>query len=713
VTDRTLRKLTLVACGVALLGIIGEIVLALLVGKDTDHGWTGTLLTVIAVLGQIGLLAIGVLILRRQHTNRMGWWFIALSLSATLWMASGAYASYALLHRQPPLAVGGISAWISHWSLPLLLSMFIPLFLLFPSGRAVAPRWRWVTWLWAAAMTVSVVGWALSGTRIDVGNIATGGGNGLFVVPPFNAGPWINQVTTASGLVTLLTAVAALVSLFVRYRRGTEEERQQIRWLRFVGIAFFAIFAFNIALEALAGLFASQRVVNGIGNVMFSILVTLLVLGLPGAAGVAILKYRLYDLDVVIRKTVVFGLLAGFVTAVYALVVGGVGALVGSRSNTVLSFAAAAVLAIAFQPVRARARRLADRLVYGKRATPYEVLAEFSDRMAETYATEDVLPRMAEILRGGTGAVSARVWLHVGKELVPVASAGDARDTGAVEIAGDVLSPIDGEHAVEVRHQGELLGALSVRMPPSDPMNPQREKLVRDLAAQAGLVLRNVRLISELRASRQRLVAAQDEERRKLERNLHDGAQQQLVALAVKLRLAEQLTTRDADKARDMLTALQQDTQDALENLRDLARGIYPPLLADKGLGAALEGQARKASIPVQISTDGAGRYPQETEAAVYFCCLEALQNIQKYANATTARVRLAQQDGVLRFEVEDDGAGFDADATGYGTGLQGMADRLDAIGGTLDVRSAPGGGTTIVGSVPVGPVAEDQPTED
>jgi signal transduction histidine kinase len=294
------------------------------------------------------------------------------------------------------------------------------------------------------------------------------------------------------------------------------------------------------------------------------------------------------------------------------------------------------------------------------------------------------------------------VWLCVGAELQPVASSGDAEPRETLTISPNRLPTIDGEHTVEVRHQGELLGALSVETPPSDPMNPAKDKLVRDLAAQAGLVLRNVRLISDLRASRQRLVAAQDEERRKLERNLHDGAQQQLVALAVKLRLAEQLTARDADKAKEMLTALQQDTQDALENLRDLARGIYPPLLADKGLGAALEGQARKASIPVEISTNGAGRYPQDTEAAVYFCCLEALQNVQKYANASSATVGLSQADGKLRFEVADDGAGFDPAATGYGTGLQGMADRLDAIGGTLEVRSRPGGGTTIVGSVPV-----------
>jgi signal transduction histidine kinase len=426
------------------------------------------------------------------------------------------------------------------------------------------------------------------------------------------------------------------------------------------------------------------------------------VLGTPIACGIAILKYRLFDLDVVVRKTVVFGLLAAFITALYALVVGGIGAIVGAKSSTVLSFAAAALMAVAFQPARDRARRLADRLAYGKRATPYEVLAEFSERMSESYATEDVLPRMAEILRAGTGASSAGVWLRVGDTLRPEAAAGDPSAREASTIVRDALPDLVGEHAVEVRHHGELLGALSVRMPPSDPMDPAKDKLVRDLAAQAGLVLRNVRLIEELRASRQRLVAAQDEERRKIERNLHDGAQQQLVALSVKLRLTEQLAERDPAKAKDMLAGLQSDTSEALENLRDLARGIYPPLLADKGLAAALEAQARKSAVPTTVESTDVDRYAPEVEATIYFCTLEALQNVAKYAAATRAQIRLGRKDGHVTFEVEDDGEGFDAQSTGYGTGLRGMADRLDAIGGSLDVRSAPGRGTTILGRVPI-----------
>jgi signal transduction histidine kinase len=214
--------------------------------------------------------------------------------------------------------------------------------------------------------------------------------------------------------------------------------------------------------------------------------------------------------------------------------------------------------------------------------------------------------------------------------------------------------------------------------------------------------MRNASLIEALRASRQRLVAAQNEERRRIERNIHDGAQQQLVALAVKLKLADALIGKDEERARALLAELHGETSQALEDLRDLARGIYPPLLADKGLGAALQSQALKSSVPVTLETDGIGRYAEETEAAVYFSCLEALQNVAKYAGATRATIRLAQANGTLRFEVSDDGRGFDPDTASGGSGLQGIADRLAALGGELEVRSAPGDGTTVAGRVPV-----------
>jgi signal transduction histidine kinase len=270
-----------------------------------------------------------------------------------------------------------------------------------------------------------------------------------------------------------------------------------------------------------------------------------------------------------------------------------------------------------------------------------------------------------------------------------------------VAVRADELPSFGDEEAFEVKHQGELLGALTVSPAADDPMNPTKEKLIRDMAAQAGLVLRNVRLIEDLRESRRRIVSAQDERARALERNIHDGAQQQLVALSVQLRLAEGIVDRDPAKARALLAELQARTVETLEDLRDLARGIYPPLLADKGLPAALEAQARKSPVPVSVQPDGVGRYGPDVESAVYFCCLEALNNVAKYAEASTVEIRLRQDEDELRFEVVDDGRGFDTAAKGGGTGLQGMADRLDAVGGMLEVRSAPDGGTIVSGVVP------------
>ena len=401
-------------------------------------------------------------------------------------------------------------------------------------------------------------------------------------------------------------------------------------------------------------------------NLIDTIVSGIAFIALPVSVAIAVLQYHLYDLDVVVKKALVAGALVLLVIGAYAAVVGLLGVVTSGNESSGSVFVVALVLGLAFRPVTRFARRIADRLVYGRRATPYEVLTEFSERVGESYATEDVLGRMAQILGQATGAGSARVWLRIGSELRPAASwPTDAEPADVAVVANEVLPTIEGETVVEVRDRGELLGALSVAMPPNDPMNPSKERLVRDLASQAGLVLRNVRLVEELRASQRRLVTAQDQERRRLERNIHDGAQQQLVALSVKTRLARDLTARDPAKAAEMLTQIDTEIQTALDDLRDLARGIYPPLLVDKGLGAALDAQARRSPVPITIRADGLGRYAPEVEAAVYFSCLEALQNVAKYAEASSATVILAQSNGHLTFEVVDDGRGFDPASQG------------------------------------------------
>jgi signal transduction histidine kinase len=219
--------------------------------------------------------------------------------------------------------------------------------------------------------------------------------------------------------------------------------------------------------------------------------------------------------------------------------------------------------------------------------------------------------------------------------------------------------------------------------------------------------MRNAQLTAELRAtidellaSRRRLVEAQDAERRRIERNLHDGAQQQLIALAIQLGLLAE-SADDPDLIRQAIPDLKAQLSTALDDLRALARGIYPPLLAEQGLVMALRTQAARSPVPVVVETDQVGRYPQEAESTVYFCTLEALQNVAKHARASAVTVRLSGSGEVLEFSVSDDGAGFPTAPARDGSGLQGMSDRLAAHGGTLAVRSQPGQGTTITGRLP------------
>jgi signal transduction histidine kinase len=441
---------------------------------------------------------------------------------------------------------------------------------------------------------------------------------------------------------------------------------------------------------------------------------------IPIALFIGIVRYRLWDIDRIVSRTLVYGSLAAFVSAVYIGVVVGVGNLIGTQQhNLLLSLVATGLVALAFQPMRDRVQRLANRLVYGNRATPYEVLSSFS-RLAESFTSEDILSRTAQILSEGT-AGTAIVWLKVGDQLRASARWPEsaALPVEPVTIADDRLPSFpDTDLAIPVRHQGEMLGALTIRKR-DEALTPADTKLITDLAAQAGLVLRNARLtadllarLEDLRLSRQRLVRAQDEARRRLERNIHDGAQQQLVAIKVRLSLAERLIDKDPDKLKRSLAELKDDTDEALQSLRELARGIYPPLLAEGGLFVAIQAQARKSSVPISVEAGSLQRYAPETESAVYFCCLEALQNVAKSAEATTATIRLFAENGRLEFAIRDDGKGFDPSRTHEGTGLQNMRDRLEALGGTLVIRSAPGKGTEVSGSVPVVPVSATGPTQ-
>jgi signal transduction histidine kinase len=636
---------------------------------------------------------VGALLVSRAPGNRIG--------ALLLYGASTAAASFAAGELTTYLFRDGVTEgfWVVAaailtnlgWVVGILpVLFFLPL--LFPDGHLPSRRWLPFAWFF-----VVLIGFLTIASLVGDPTI-TGSVESVKVPNPLyiSSLPQFEIPDAVFSLLLLGLLAGAVGAVVVRFRRSDGIERQQMKWVALALAFLVTSFALSQLLVAL-----------GVDNTFIDTTVSALAfLAIPVSIGIAVLQYHLYDLDVVLKKTLVFVILVILLTAVFLVGLVAVGSMfVGSGlvdwnvAVLVVVFATGVLIA----PLWRVARRVADRFVYGRRATPYEVLTDFSERVGEAYATEDVLGRMAQILGQATGAGSARVWLRVGAYLRPAASwPSDAELADEAAVTGDALPDHLGEAAVEVRDRGEILGALSVTMPPNDPLNASKERLVRDLASQAGLVLRNVRLVEELRASQRRLVTAQDQERRRLERNIHDGAQQQLVALSVKTRLARDLTPRDPGKAAEMLTQIDAEIQTTLEDLRDLARGIYPPLLVDKGLGAALDAQARRSPVPTTVQTEGIGRYPPELEAAVYFSCLEALQNVAKYAEASSATVTIAQSNGHLTFEVADDGRGFDPSAERSGTGLQGIADRLGALHGEFTVRSEPGAGTRVRGRIEV-----------
>jgi signal transduction histidine kinase len=665
-----------------------------LVSNEVDLGPNASVLGFAMFVAVI----VGALIIGRTGSARVGWLLVALGLIGLLTELAREYAVFALIRRPGSLPLGLEAAWLWDWVWILVVGLIPPLLLIFPNGRLLSKRWKVVLWADAVTIALFVLGAVLftwPERSVALLNPAD--------VPVENPTVLSGVIETAGiGLLMFILAGGAL-SLILRYRRADGIERHQLKWLASASV--FQLLAILLAYLAFDGEVAA-----------LNLLADLAIGTVPAAVGVAIFKYRLYDIDVVINKALVYGALAAFITAIYVGIVVGIGSQIGAgdEPNLGLSVVATALIAIAFQPFRLRVQRLANRLVYGKRSTPYEVLAEFSTKMAGSYAQDELLTQMAETLAGGTGAASAHIWIKVGDQLrltasyhrgAPASGSGEDHHAPIPLNGGDPVIP-GSDRVAPVVHKGELLGALAITKRPGEQVTPVEDKLLHDLSSQAGVALRNVRLteellqrLEELKASRQRLVAAQDRARRRLERDLHDGAQQQLVALKVKLSLAQRLTTQE--KVKSFLTQLQAEADDTLQTLRDLARGIYPPLLADKGLETALVAQANKSTLEVEVRGGGTGRYSQDVEAAVYFCCLEALQNVSKYAGDCRVTVTLDATPDELTFEVADTGCGFDMALAPRGHGLQNMSDRVDALGGTLVVVSNEGSGTRVTGRIP------------
>ncbi len=527
--------------------------------------------------------------------------------------------------------------------------------------------------------------------------------------------------------------VAALPAARRRYLRSDASDRRRLQWFGW---------AIALGVEIALVVLALDLLVDWPRHVPSVLLATsaLAPLSLLAAAN----RRMSARVDQLLTHTVSLAGLTVLVLGSYATALAAFGRAPdnGERALLLLSMAAAAGASVAYQPVRRWLGERANRVVYGERVSPDEALRTWGSRLTRSIPLDELLLQLTEALRKSMSLRSARVWTGssgryevsagvphralaplaiADKELNVVSRAGVSGGTWvSVWLPG--LVPDDDACMIRVApiaHGGELLGLIVCERPSGGPQfNDDEDRLLGELARQVGLALHNVQLDAalqasldelrstneELRASRARVVAAADDARRKLERNLHDGAQQHLVALAVKVRLAKDALADDPEDAEALLDEIRGDVQGAIAELRSLAHGIFPPLLMSGGLAEALPAAATRMGPCMRADVTGVGRHLPEVEAAVYFSCSEAMQNAAKHAGPeATVALRVWEHEHVLRWEVCDDGPGFDPSTVeADGHGFVNMRDRMGSIGGQLSLRSAPGSGTTVSGAVPV-----------
>ena len=497
--------------------------------------------------------------------------------------------------------------------------------------------------------------------------------------------------------------VLGVIMLYLRYQRSPSQDRRRIRSL-LAGMGT-AIVVFG-AVTALSYSVGSSL----IGLTAVFVLWSLAVVIVLGSLIVASSQDGVFGIDVPARRSMVYRSLWLVITVAYLAAA----ATLGLLASHFLPAGPAVLLAVgatlAFQPVRRRLDRLADRWVFGDRLDGYEVLSRFGSMLEASPDSADMPPRLADAIRRGLRLQWARVRLDL-------TASGDSRP--AVGVAGiEPAEPAEPALVVPLTHAGTTLGRIECGPRPDGPLLAEDRRLLASLAGQVATAVRNAHLTAELSArlevirrqaaeltaSRARVVLAQDAERQRIQRDLHDGVQQDVVVLTAKLALARERLRRGDQRADESLAELQRDLGDLLGQLRDFAHAIHPPVLADQGLLEAIEAQAARLPVEIMIEAD-AGlrgvRYPQHVEAATWFIVAEALTNVVKHARARRVLVALTQPNGSLAVEVRDDGCGFDPAAV-RGLGLASLADRISIVNGALRIDSSPGRGTTLRAEVPL-----------
>jgi signal transduction histidine kinase len=648
-------------------GVVAYLVLdARLGGRGLDLG-EGVPLFV----GFGAFAVMGALLIARRPRNAIGWLMAGGALTLVLGGTGDMYAAWVMTTYGRPDALAVLGAWLQSWYWFVLLGVvFVYLPLLFPDGRLPSRRW----WPVAGAAAVAVIGASvlgmltetLSGQEVDYRIHNPAGIDGL---APVEELPVFGALSIALGF-AVIGAVAAVV---VRFRRSHGAERQQMKW-----------FLFAVAPTVLAPL---DGVLPVVGNVVFA----WLLIALPVAVAVAVLRYRLDGIDIVINRTLVYGAMTVMVVGVYVFVVGYLAAVFRRENDLVVSLIATGLVAVLFAPARDRLQKAVDRLLYGQRSEPYSALAQLGERLEATLAPDAVLPAIVSTVREALRLPYAAIRLT-----------SDATQISAGEIVATT-------EILPLTHHGAPVGELVLGLRPGEgTFSPADRRLLADLARQAGVAVSAVRLTADLQQSRERLVAAREEERRRLRRDLHDGLGAQLAGLTVQTGVLRGLIGRDPGAAEELAGELREELRTAIADIRRLVHGLRPPALDELGLVGALqrlaEGIGADAAGP-RISVEvphGLPPLPAAVEVAVYRIVQEAVTNVVRHSDATSCGVRVIAGREHLTVEVTDDGRGLSRGTREPGVGLCSMRERAAEVGGTCRVEEAPGSGTRVVARLPL-----------
>jgi signal transduction histidine kinase len=650
---------------------------------------------------------LGALVASRRPGNPIGWLMCVSAVVLGLSEDGELYGVDALLIEPGRLPGGAEAAWFGHWVDDVGLGLHPFLLLLFPDGRLPSARWRPVAWLGVASMVLWSVMTALTPGQLEGPDSA---------MPPLAANPFglqsaaelVRALGAAGAALVFGVGLAGVASIVVRFRTATGDERQQLKWVAYAGALMLVLIGVNTLLgtNSAVRLHQPDPSLVLLGFVLWGLTAA----ALPVSIGVAILKYRLYAIDRLISRTVTYGVLWLTIALAYVGLAVGLGLAASERLPLALAIVCTIIATVLFQPARRRLEQLADRWVFGERLGGYQLVARLGTTLEHALGSHEVAPRVAATVRLGLRTRWVRVCVErrtsEGTSLEPIGADG----IGLHEPASPALS-------VPLTHADKQIGIIECGPKEEGAFQARDRELLATLGRQAALAIRNAGLAAELAerlaeierqahelaASRTRIVQAEEAGRRRIERDIHDGVQQELVALLAKARLARNQLARDPNLAAATLAELQGDVRQALADLRELAHGIHPPVLSDRGLLEAIEAQTARLPVPVRIDADGLGRgtrYPAEIEGAAYFLICEGLANALKHAAATRLEVRLAALPTGLRLEVADDGRGFEP-ARVAGSRLRGLADRVEALGGQLEIVSRPAGGTRLIALLP------------